>query len=86
MADKFGNNVAEAVSPLGIPEGKMAISVNLTDPDRVAGFVNPGSQVAVFLTGNDGQTGQPFTRMLFDRVMVLGVGSTTPVSTSTMAI
>ena len=34
VADKFGANVAEVVSPLGIPEGKMAISVNLTDPDR----------------------------------------------------
>ena len=50
VADKFGTNAAEAASPLGIPEGKMAISVNLTDPDRVAGFVNPGSEVAIFVT------------------------------------
>ena len=50
VADKFGANVAEAASPLGIPKDKMAISVNLTDPDRVAGFVNPGSEVAIFVT------------------------------------
>ena len=50
VSDKFGANAAEAASPLGIPEGKMAISVNLTDPDRVAGFVNPGSEVAIFVT------------------------------------
>jgi pilus assembly protein CpaB len=49
----------------------------------VAGFVNPGSTVAVFLSGNDATTGQPMTRLLFDRVTVLGVGSTTPVSTTT---
>ena len=54
VADKFGTNAAEAASPLGIPEGKMAISVNLTDPDRVAGFVNPGSEVAIFVTEHRG--------------------------------
>jgi pilus assembly protein CpaB len=94
VADKFGNNVAEAISPLGIPEGKMAISVNLTDPDRVAGFVNPGSEVAIFVTttaGADAATpgapagAGPATNVLLDRVTVLGVGSTTPVTTTTTA-
>jgi pilus assembly protein CpaB len=70
----------------------MAISVNLTDPARVAGFVNPGSQVAIFVTGTakavtaDGQAAEaelPFSRLLLERVTVLGVGSTTPVSTTT---
>ena len=78
---KWGTSAA-VQSSLQIPDGMMAASINLTDPGRVAGFVNPGSQVSVFLTGNDGTTGQPFTRMLFDRVTVLGVGSTTPVSTT----
>ena len=61
----------------------MAASVNLTDPARVAGFVNPGSQVAVFWTGVDSATGATFTKILLTRVTVLGVGSTTPVSTTT---
>ena len=56
--------------------------MNLTDPARVAGFVNPGSQVAIFLNGSDGDAGS-FTRLLLERVSVLGVGSTTPVSTTT---
>jgi pilus assembly protein CpaB len=79
---KWGTS-AVVQSSLQIPDGMMAASINLTDPGRVAGFVNPGSQVAVFLTGADPQTGQPFTRLLLDRVTVLGVGSTTPVSTTT---
>jgi pilus assembly protein CpaB len=79
---KWGVSAA-VQSSLQIPDGMMASSVNLTDPGRVAGFVNPGSQVAVFLSGSDLQSGQPFTRMLLDRVTVLGVGSTTPVSTTT---
>lgn len=82
ISDKFGGE-AEADSPLQIPKGQLAISVNLTDPARVAGFVNPGSEVAVFLNGTDDATAKPFTRMLLDRVTVLGVGSTTPVSTTT---
>ncbi len=87
VADKFGTNAAEAASPLGIPEGKMAISVNLTDPDRVAGFVNPGSEVAIFVTAQDAGDSEasagPRTKLLLQRVTVLGVGSTTPVTTTT---
>ncbi len=95
VADKFGVNAAEAASPLGIPEKMMAVSVNLTDPDRVAGFVNPGSEVAIFVTKVDvedtgGDPNAPDattakTRILLARVTVLGVGSTTPVTTTTTA-
>ncbi len=82
IADKFGSS-AEASTALRIPEGKLAISVDLTDPARVAGFVNPGSEVAVFLNGIDPGTGEAFSRLLLDRVGVIGVGSTTPVPTTT---
>ena len=36
-----------------IPDDKMAVSVELTDFERVAGFVNPGNEVAVFATALD---------------------------------
>jgi pilus assembly protein CpaB len=94
VTDKFGTSAAEVDSPLGIPQSKMAISVNLTDPDRVAGFVNPGSDVAIFVT-HDPAAGDPeaaagaevesCTSLLLPRVTVLGVGSTTPVTTTTTA-
>ena len=35
---------------LPIPSGKVAMSVQLGDPQRVAGFVKPGSEIAVFVT------------------------------------
>jgi pilus assembly protein CpaB len=82
ISAKFGASAA-VQSSLQIPDGMMASAVNLTDPGRVAGFVNPGSQVAIFMSGTDVETGLPFTRLLLDRVTVLGVGSTTPVSTTT---
>ena len=83
VADKFGTNVAASSSLPFVDEGKIAMSVNLTDPSRVAGFVNPGSEVAIFLTGTDEVEGKQFSRLLLDRVTVLAVGNTTPVSTTT---
>jgi pilus assembly protein CpaB len=83
---KWGTSAAPQ-SNLQIPDTNMAISVNLTDPARVAGFVSPGSQVAIFLTGHQqsdqGAADAGFARLLLERVTVLGVGSTTPVSTTT---
>lgn len=81
IASKFGGS-AEA-SALPIPKGFLAVSVNLTDPARVAGFVSPGSDVAIFWSGTDPNSGEPFTRMLLPRVTVIGVGSTAPGQTTT---
>ena len=72
---KFGSS--GSATGLTIPKGKIAISVNLSDPSRVAGFVNPGDKVAIFhLAGN-------YTRLLLPNIQVIGVGSTTMVATTT---
>jgi pilus assembly protein CpaB len=84
VSEKFGP-AAEALaakSELDVPEGDIAISVNLTDPGRVAGFINPGSEVTVFFTGTPG-SGIGFSRMLLPQVTVLGVGSTTTTTKTT---
>jgi pilus assembly protein CpaB len=84
ISDKFGA-AAEALaakSELDVPKDDLAISVNLTDPGRVAGFLNPGSQVAVFFTGTSAN-GLGFSRMLLPKVTVLGVGSTTTTTKTT---
>jgi pilus assembly protein CpaB len=82
ISAKWGQSAA-VQSTLQIPDTNMAVSVNLTDPARVAGFVNPGSEVAIFLTGSDQVSGASYAQLLLERVTVLGVGSTTPVSTTT---
>lgn len=79
IASKFG--AAGASNGLAIPKGKIAISVNLSDPARVAGFVNPGAKVAIFLTSS--AEGGAFTRLLLPSVQVIGAGTTTVVSTTT---
>jgi pilus assembly protein CpaB len=72
-----------------IPEKMMAISVQLTDPQRVAGYISPGSKVAIFLSatpldesGRAAEEGD-FTRLLFPEVEVIGVGSTTLLTQTT---
>jgi pilus assembly protein CpaB len=73
---------------LAIPDDRLAVSVELTDPARVAGFVNPGSWVAIFASGDpelyrpDGSSQKlpPYTRILLPRVQVIGVGDTSVTS------
>ena len=71
---------------LPIPDGKLAVSLQLDDPARVAGFVEPGSKVAVFLTTTETSgpsAGQEVTRILLPEVQVIATGATTLVTTVT---
>ena len=88
--------VLSPTAPWPIPKGMIAISVNLTDPDRVAGNIQNGSEVAIFVTGQltalpagaggaaagAAQSTQS-TRLLLPKVTVLNVGSPQPPTTST---
>jgi pilus assembly protein CpaB len=60
-----------ASSPLPIPAGRVAVTVQLGLPQDVAGYVTRGAEVAVFDTGTDTETG---TRLLIPRITVLAVG------------
>ena len=82
IASKFGTTAA-SVSTLTIPKGMIAVSINLTDTARVAGFVNPGDKVAIFMNSNGGAGLGSFTRLLLPDVEVIAVGTTTVVSTTT---
>ncbi len=57
-------------------DGTMAVSVSLSDPNRVDGYVIPGSDVAVFLTTKTG------TQLLLPRANVIAVGTKTLVPSS----
>ncbi len=49
ISGKFGSPGDQEV--LTMPDGDIAISVTLSDTGRVAGFVVPGDEVAIFLNG-----------------------------------
>jgi len=87
VTTQFSTTVQSPQSGLTIPKGMIAISVNLTDPDRVAGNIQNGSDVAIFVTGSLGTTATAAatqsTRLLLPKVTVLNVGSPQPPTTST---
>jgi pilus assembly protein CpaB len=90
IAKKFGT-LGDTQS-LVIPEDMMAVSIELTDFERVAGFVNPGNEVAVFATTLNGvalladnterKLGS-YTRIVLPRSLVLGVGTTSVTARTT---
>jgi len=75
LAGMFGATAAQT-SSIAIPPGQIAVSFSFGDPQRVAGFVQPGSQVVIFLTSSL-QGNKQSTRILLPRVTVIAVGPTT---------
>jgi len=77
---KFADQTARTGALL-IPAEKIAVSVELEDPQRVAGFVVPGSEVAVFATVDaptiEGAEAEQVTRLLLARTSVIAVGPAT---------
>jgi pilus assembly protein CpaB len=74
-ASKFGSSGEQDV--LAMPKGQVAISINVTDTGRVAGFVSPGSKVALFYSGALPPGGNDGVRVLLPEVQVIAVGQTT---------
>jgi pilus assembly protein CpaB len=79
LAAHFGEQ-SQVTSGLPLPEGKMAVTVQTGAPEQVAGYVQPGAQVVVFLTyelidRNGRKSGIERTRVLLPRVEVLAVGT-----------
>lgn len=71
-SDKVAGTAGDQL--LAVPAGKLAMSVELKDKERVGGFVKPGDLVAIYVTsGNDKSAA--VTRLLFPKVEVLAVGT-----------
>ncbi len=71
MARMFAT--ASATGGLSIPPGTNAITLELSDPGRVAGFVQPGSKVVVYQPGLGGVPG----KVILKEAPVIAVGPTT---------
>lgn len=63
-----------ATGGLAIPAGTNAVTIQLTDPGRVAGFVQPGSKVVVYQTAS---SGSPNGAVVLREAKVIAVGPTT---------
>jgi len=73
LLQMFGESDAAATGPFRLPSGTLAVSFSFADPNQVAGFVQPGSRVAVFLTDEAADS----TRVLLPRAQVVAVGPST---------
>lgn len=86
---KFADQTARTGN-LVIPKDQIAVSVELGDPQRVAGFVVPGSEIAVFATvdgtpadasstsdASTTEADKSYTRLLLPRTSVIAVGPAT---------
>jgi pilus assembly protein CpaB len=78
---KFGTSGEQ--DTFSMPPGKFAISVNMTDTGRVAGFVAPGSKVALFVNAPVGRAQEPGVRLLLPEVQVIAVAQTTVTTATT---
>lgn len=83
LTPMFGTQAASG-GGLELTDGRVAVSVSMGDPQRVAGFVSPGSEVAVFLTvAGAGGVEETQTAVLLERVQVIAVGPSTISSSTT---
>jgi pilus assembly protein CpaB len=75
---------SSATNQLPLTDGQFAMSISIGDPNRVAGFLTPGANVAVFVTytpktGGAGVT----TQILLPKLQVIATGNTTVTTTTT---
>lgn len=80
-ASKFGS--AGEQDALALTDDEIAISVTLSDTGRVAGFVNPGAEVALFFSGPVGPNGADGVRLLLPNVKIIATGQTTVTTATT---
>lgn len=70
-----------STTAFAIPDGKLAVTVQMGDPERVAGYIQPGSKVVVFVSGalldskGNKKGDMTSTRTLLTDIEVLSVGS-----------
>jgi pilus assembly protein CpaB len=86
LSAMFGEQ-SKVNSGLNLPDGKMAVTVSTGVPEQVAGYVQPGARVAVFVTytliDKDGrETKFQRTRVLLPDAEVLTVGAFQPTASS----
>ncbi|GGB43464.1 hypothetical protein GCM10011492_38070 [Flexivirga endophytica] len=71
MTARFGAKAASD-SAIAVPDNKVAISVQLTAPGRVANFITPGSHIVIYATAGIKSTGADEKSKAFNDLDVKG--------------
>ena len=79
----FGEK-ATNTSALKVPMGMLAVTVMIGEPEKVASFLQPGSEIAIFGTKAE-TSGTRITSVIFPQVTVLAIGNQILADTSGQA-
>ena len=79
----FGEK-ATNTSALKVPQGMLAVTVMIGEPEKVASFLQPGSEIAIFGT-KVGTSGNKITDLIFPQITVLAIGNQILADTSGQA-
>lgn len=77
MAARFGTQPANKKA-ISVPAGKVAVSVQLTDPQRIGQFITPGSHIAVYATHTIKEMGTSKEAKAFNDLDVKGTSVVLP--------
>lgn len=72
VESNFGVATARTGS-LVIPDGQVAVTITLGEPNHVGSFIQPGSEVVIFATGK--QDAQKATKILLPRALIIAIGN-----------
>lgn len=94
LSSAFGQTLS-AQRSIPVPNGKLAVAVQLTDPQRVGNFITPGSYLTIFATYKEVKFGtsdadKQFnglgikgTSVILPKVQVIGMGNVTQLPAAT---
>jgi pilus assembly protein CpaB len=83
LADQFGSSPLAPTPPVQLNPTKLALQVSLPDPQRLAGLLQPGSLIRIFVTTQGTTKGSANAQILLDHVKVLASGPVTETNGST---
>ena len=73
--NRFWGRVTEGAGVgLRIPEGKRAVAIAINQVSGVSGYINPGSEVDILLTGQPQGFSERLTTTVLENVTVLSTG------------
>ena len=84
LNDTFGVT-GNPTGALVIPNGMIAVTIQVNDAAKVASFVQPGSEIAIFASGQVTTSDSVSTQVLLPEVLVLAVGNQVLPSTNQVA-
>jgi pilus assembly protein CpaB len=83
LADQFGAAPAAPTPAVVFDPAKLALQVSLPDPQRLAGILQPGDLIRIFVATQGATKNRVTAQVLLDKIKVLSAGPVTQANAST---